>query len=157
MVPTDSQGVDLSVVKNTPSFRKELGLVHGKGGAVMAGFVASSLLCMVYLAPTAIVLRKKTSLKKPAMLVAAVLVGSLGMIAAGIAAENGSIDVLYCRVRALLYGHGPSGCSLPSKIGSKQAARITTKYNITNLARCQDPDNKRELHSSCAVMQFASK
>lgn len=67
---------------------KGYGLADGEGGSLLAGFAASSLIGMVYLSPAAVALRKKAWMRKLLMPLSTALVASLGMIAAGAAAEN---------------------------------------------------------------------
>lgn len=70
---------------------KGYGLAEGETGAVLAGFAASSLIGAVYLSPAALALRKKAPVKKLALILGAVLAGSLAMIAAGVVAENSTV------------------------------------------------------------------
>lgn len=67
---------------------KGYGLSAGEGGAVLAGFAASSLIGAVYLSPAAVALRKKAPVRKLATALGIVVAGSLALVAAGIAFEN---------------------------------------------------------------------
>jgi peptide/nickel transport system substrate-binding protein len=70
---------------------KGYGLSEGEGGAVLAGFAASSLIGAVYLSPAAVALRKKAPARKLAIALGVVLAGSLALVAAGVAIENSTV------------------------------------------------------------------
>jgi hypothetical protein len=67
---------------------KGYGMADGEGGSVLAGFVASTLIGMVYLSPAVVAIRKKVNTKKLAVPLVMTLFFSLGMIAAGTIDEN---------------------------------------------------------------------
>jgi peptide/nickel transport system substrate-binding protein len=70
---------------------KGYSMSEGEGGAILAGFAASSLIGAVYLSPAAIALRKKAPGRKLLVALGIVLAGSLALVAVGVMAEISSI------------------------------------------------------------------
>jgi peptide/nickel transport system substrate-binding protein len=67
---------------------KGYGMSTGEGGAVVAGFAASTLIGAVYLSPAAVALRNRAPGKKLLVALGISVIASLAIIAAGIATGN---------------------------------------------------------------------
>lgn len=67
------------------------GVANGESGSVLAGFIASTLIGMVYLSPAAVAIRNKVNTKKLVMPIVMVLILTLCMILAGTAADSNTL------------------------------------------------------------------
>jgi peptide/nickel transport system substrate-binding protein len=70
---------------------KGYGMSAGEGGAVVAGFAASTLIGAVYLSPAAVALRNRAPGKKLLVALGISALASLAAVAAGVATANSAV------------------------------------------------------------------